>query len=153
MKITISIFDILGAYCGMHYYDMAFAEVLRKRGHEVYIYSNFKERESDKVFFPDFFSCKKLVGIIRFLTAYMRFLKFVLFSSSDRIVYLTYGEFYELPFLFIACFSRRVYVDVHEIHALKYVDASWVSRIFERLYRNGIRHVISFGTYTWYFER
>ena len=142
MKITISIFDILGAYCGMHYYDMAFADVLRKRRHELYIYSNFKERESDKVFFPDFFSCKKLVGIIRFLTAYMRFLKFVLFSSSDRIVYLTYGEFYELPFLFIACFSRRVYVDVHEIHALKYDDASWVSRIFERLYRNGIRHVI-----------
>ena len=58
MKITISIFDILGAYCGMHYYDMAFAEVLRKRGHEVYIYSNFKERESDKLSFPTSFHVK-----------------------------------------------------------------------------------------------
>ena len=27
--MTISIFDVLGAYCGMHYYDMAFAEILR----------------------------------------------------------------------------------------------------------------------------
>lgn len=142
MKVHVSIFDILGDYCGMHYYDMAFAEILRERGHEVHIYSNFKERESDKVFFPDFFSCKRLVGVIRFFVAYMRFWGFVLFSRSNRIVYLTYGEFYELPFLLISCFSRRVYVDVHEIHALRYDDTSWVSRVFECLYKKGIRHVI-----------
>ena len=51
----IHIFDILGTYCGMHYYDMAFAQVFRDRGLEVQIHSNYVENVKDKAFFPVFF--------------------------------------------------------------------------------------------------
>lgn len=41
MKRTIFITDMIGSYCGMHYYDEAFTELLRKAGYEVRILSTF----------------------------------------------------------------------------------------------------------------
>lgn len=65
------------------------------------------------------------------------------FDTSERkIVYLTYGELYELPFLYALALSKNGWVDVHEIHALKYKDDSKVSKMFEGLYKKRIHHVI-----------
>lgn len=142
MKDTIAIFDILGIHCGMHYYDIAFSKILRERGYNPKIYSNFKEYGSDKIFFPNFYTCNKFVALLLFVYAYIKFLVFVLFSHNIKIVYLAYGELYELPFIIIAGLSRMVYIDVHEIHALKYEDTSKIARMFEYLYRNNVYHVI-----------
>lgn len=138
----IHIFDLLGSYCGMHYYDIAFAEVLRQRGHQCLIHSNFVEKGLSEKYFPQFFACNRMLGLLRFFCAYVRFLIFVLTHQNDKIVYLTYGELYELPFLLAISLSKNGWVDVHEIHALKYKDDSKVSEMFERLYKHHIHHVI-----------
>ena len=138
----IHIFDLLGSYCGMHYYDIAFADVLRQRGHKCQVHSNFREKGVCSVYFPQFFGCNKFLGLLRFFGAYIKFFLFVLTHRQDNIVYLTYGEMYELPFLFAISLSHNGWVDVHEIHALKYKDDSKVSRLFEGIYRKHIHNVI-----------
>lgn len=138
----IHIFDLLGSYCGMHYYDIAFADVLRQRGHKCKVHSNFEQNGVSEIYFPQFFTCNKFLGLLRFLCAYVKFFVFVLTHRKDKIVYLTYGELYELPFLLAISFSKNGWVDVHEIHALKYKDDSKVSKMFENLYKNRIHHVI-----------
>lgn len=132
--MKVNIFDILGSYCGMHYYDMAFADVLRNRGHNVEIYSDFAELKGGKASFDSFFRCGKFIGFLRLLIVYIKFIKLLFLHRRERIIYLTYGELYEIPFLFLTFFSRNVFVDVHEIHALKYGDKSFVSLMFERMY-------------------
>ena len=138
----IHIFDLLGSYCGMHYYDIAFADVLQQRGHRCLVHSNFEHKGVSEVYFPQFFSCNKILGLLRFLCAYFRFFGFVLTHQNEKIVYLTYGELYELPFLYALALSKNGWVDVHEIHALKYKDDSKVSKMFEGLYKKRIHHVI-----------
>lgn len=141
--MTISIFDILGAYCGMHYYDMAFAEILRNRKQKVLIYSNFSESSNEKAKIPNVFDCGKVKGIAFLLYSYWVFLSLVLsVNKKKRIIYLTYGELYELPFLLMASLSNRIYIDVHEIHALKYRDDSKLSKLFEWIYKKCINNVI-----------
>ena len=142
MMKRVIIFDILGSHCGMHYYDIAFADILRDKGCEVNIISNFSENEESRPGLRQIFSCGKSRGLLRMLTAYWTFLTVVAKDKAHRIVYLTYGEIYELPFLLIAAFSPRIYVDVHEIHALKYNDSSAVSRLFEWIYSHMVHHVI-----------
>lgn len=138
----IYIFDLLGSYCGMHYYDIAFSDVLRQRGCNCKVYSNFEQDDVSDIYFPQFFTCNKILGLLRFLCSYVKFFIFVLTHRKDKIVYLTYGELYELPFLYAISLSKNGWVDVHEIHALKYKDDSKVSKMFERLYKNRIHHVI-----------
>lgn len=138
---SIIIFDILGSYCGMHYYDMAFAEILREHNCEAKIYSNFKEDES-KPYLKNFFSCGKIKGIFRLFITYWYYLFLVLKTRRSKIVYLTYGEIYEIPFLLISSLSNNVFIDVHEIHALKYKDKSIISKCFEWIYKYGIHNVI-----------
>lgn len=138
----VIIFDVLGSHCGMHYYDIAFADILRENGCTVEIASNFSEEEGSRPCLRQMFSCSKACGIFRLAMAYWAFLSTVLKGSADRIVYLAYGEIYELPFLAMSSFSSRVYVDVHEIHALKYKDDSNVSKLFEWVYKHLIHHVI-----------
>ena len=138
----IHIFDLLGSYCGMHYYDIAFVDVLRQRGHKCIVHSNFQEKGVSSVYFPQFFGCNKFIGLLRFLSTYIKFFIFVLTHRRDKIVYLTYGEMYELPFLFAISLSHNGWVDVHEIHALKYKDNSKVSKLFESIYQKHIHNVI-----------
>ena len=138
----ICIFDILGSYCGMHYYDIAFAEAFRERGYKTMIYSNFKEKKEDCCFFSSFFTCCKFIGCFRILYAYLKFLFFVFFHYNYKIIYLAYGELYEVPFLIIASCGKHVFVDVHEVYALKYKDTSFTSKLFKWLYRSRIHNVI-----------
>lgn len=52
---TIYITDLIGSYCGMHYYDEAFVEILREKGFQVEILSTFNER-GKKTVFPSYIS-------------------------------------------------------------------------------------------------
>lgn len=138
---SVIIFDILGAYCGMHYYDMAFAEILREHKCKTIICSNFTENKS-KPYLKHFFSCGKIKGFLRIFLSYWTFLFLVIRNRKSKIVYLTYGELYEIPYLLISSLSNKVYIDVHEIHALKYKDKSIISKFFEWIYKHGIHNVI-----------
>lgn len=136
------IFDILGAHCGMHYYDKAFAEVLKERGYDCQVYSNYEDGNGYVKYFPNFFNCSRMYGILRFFVSYIRFFLFMATHKKDKVVYLTFGELYELPFLLSVSLSENGWVDIHEVHALKYKDLSKVSKLFEWIYHHLIHHVI-----------
>lgn len=137
----IYIFDILGTYCGMHYYDIAFADIFREKGLQVHICSNFTEKESN-TYFPLFFKGFKIKKILLLFWAYLKYFCFILTHRNDKIIYLTYGELYEIPFLIISSISKSVFIDVHEVHALKYADNSKVAKLIEYIYKKRICNVI-----------
>lgn len=138
----IHIFDILGAHSGMHYYDKAFVEVLKERNYDCIIYSNYEDGIGYIKYFPNFFNCGRVYGILCFLIAYIRFFRFVITHKKDKIVYLAFGELYELPFLLSVLLSKNGWIDIHEIHALKYKDNSIVSKLFEYFYKRLIHKTI-----------
>lgn len=138
----IYIFDLLGIHCGMHYYDLAFSELLKDYGKESVILSNFNMKGRAKSFFPLFFKGRKIKGFVGFAYSYLKFPLFLLNHRNDKIVYLTFGEIYELPFLISLILSNKAFVDVHEVHALRYKDNSIISKIFEWMYCYVIKNVI-----------
>lgn len=137
----IHIFDILGTYCGMHYYDIAFADIFRKKNFKVQIYSNFKEKDN-KIYFPLFFKGYKIKRIFLLIWSYLKYLYFIITHINDNVIYLTYGELYEIPFLLISSISKKSFIDVHEVHALKYADDSKIAKFIEYIYKKRIRNVI-----------
>lgn len=137
----IYIFDILGIYCGMHYYDIAFADIFREKGLKVRICSNFAEK-GNRRFFPLFFKGFKMKRIFSLLWAYIQYFYFIITHMNEKVIYLTYGELYEIPFLLISSISKNAFIDVHEVHALKYADDSKIAKFIEYIYRKRIRNVI-----------
>ena len=74
--------------------------------------------------------CKFILFILLFM-CWIRFLIFR-FTHKGIYLYLCYGELYDLPFL-ITAFMGNVYIDIHEVHALKYKDKSLEENIVIRL--------------------
>lgn len=134
----------------MHYYDMAFADILRERNIEVEICSSFSEGKGKRPGVRNFYDCGKIKGVYRLVVSYLSFLYLVLSCRNSKIIYLTYGEMYELPFLIIASFSRNTYIDIHEVCALKYGDTSKEAKVLRWIYCHLIHRVIyhSDRTYT-----
>lgn len=131
----------MGIYCGMHYYDIAFADIFREKGINVCICSNFSKKGS-RNFFPLFFKGFKIKKIFFLFWAYLKYFCFIVTHTKDKVIYLTYGELYEIPFLLISSIVKNVFIDVHEVHALKYADNSKISKFIEYIYRRRIRNVI-----------
>lgn len=140
--MRIAIFDVIGKHAGMDYYDQAYAAMFEEKGCEVSVFSNFYDKAFARRFFPNFFNKPKMVGILCFLWAYIKFFFFIVCNNYDRIIYMAYGEVYEVPFLFLSSFSRKSYIDVHEVHALRIKDGSKKALFFENLYAKRIRNVI-----------
>lgn len=125
----------------MHYYDIAFADIFREKGLNVRIYSNFAEK-SNKTYFPLFFKGFKIKRILFLFWAYIKYFYFIITHINDKIIYLTYGELYEIPFLLISSISKNAFIDVHEVHALKYADDSKIAKFIEYIYKKRIRNII-----------
>lgn len=140
--MKIAIFDVIGNYAGMHYYDQAYAELFKQNGCKVVVYSNFRNSDFARKFFPSFFTKNKLVGVLCFLWAYIKYACFLVHNDYEKVIYMTYGEIYELPFLWLSSFSSKTFIDVHEVHALRYKDNSCISQKFENLYAKRIDRVI-----------
>lgn len=133
---SIYIVDLVGSHCGMHYYDIAFSKVLQEKQCNVHICSNFTG------FFPSIFRKNKFLALWKLFTCYIKYVFLILSHKKDKIIYLAYGEIYELPFLLSTIFSKNIYIDVHEVHALKYNDSSFVSIIFNKIYLFFIKNII-----------
>lgn len=126
----------------MHYYDIAFADIFREKGLKVQICSNFTERSNNKAYFPLIFKGFTLRRLLFLLWSYLKYFFFIITHPNGKIIYLTYGELYEIPFLLISSISKNVFIDVHEVHALKYADNSKIARLIEFIYMKRIRNVI-----------
>lgn len=116
----IHLVDLIGVHCGMHYYDVAFAEVLRNNGFNVDIMSNYNDNKQQKSFFPMMFGRGKVLSIVLLIYSYWKFLFYLLFHRKEIYIYMAYGELYDLTFLSTSIFSKYFFADVHEVHALKY---------------------------------
>ena len=138
---TICIIDFIGAYCGMDHYDEAFAHLLSDNGYEVRVLSDF-ESTYGKRYFPKIFGRAKWQSFIFLIYTMIRLWTRIAINRKIHYIYLSYGEYYDMLFLLGSLFHRRMIVDVHEVHALKYDDSSVYSKIFESLYRKGIDSVI-----------
>ena len=141
MKRTIFITDMIGSYCGMHYYDEAFAELLRKSGYEVRILSTFGGDVGPR-FFPLIFNKNKVKSGLLLLYAYLKFVWHQITHRNAVYIYMCYGEVYDLLMLTSNIWNRHIFCDVHEVHALKYADNSRVSGWFASYYKIFVRHFI-----------
>lgn len=130
---TIYITDLIGSYCGMHYYDEAFVEILREKGFRVEILSTFNER-GKKPFFPLIFQKNKMKSVLLLLKCYFKFLAHIIIHQKGIYIYMCYGEFYDLLMMSPNIISKRLFCDVHEVHALKYKDTSYISYFFNWYY-------------------
>ncbi len=141
MKRTIFITDMIGSYCGMHYYDEAFTELLRKAGYEVRILSTFSGDAGPR-FFPLIFNKNKVKSGLLLLYAYLKFVWHQTTHRNGVYIYMCYGEAYDLLMLTSNIWNKHMFCDVHEVHALKYADNSRVSGWFASYYKIFVRHFI-----------
>lgn len=138
---ALYIIDFIGAYCGMDHYDEAFAHLLSSHGFNVRILSDF-DSTYGKHYFPKIFGRGKLLSLLILLTSLFQLRLKMLICRKSHFIYLSYGEYYDMLFLKCAWPNKRLIVDVHEVHALKYSDDSWYSKMFETLYINNVTTVI-----------
>lgn len=140
-KRTIFIIDLIGSYCGMHYYDEAFAELLRKAGYEVQILSTFAENTNSS-FFPIVFNKNKVKSALLLICAYLKFAWHQMTHKNGVYIYMCYGEIYDLLMMTSNIWNQSMFCDVHEVHALKYADGSRMAGLFARYYKVIVRHFI-----------
>jgi len=140
MKKRLHIVDLIGSYCGMHYYDVAFAELMRKYGFEVEIVSNFAEK--GKPFFPRIFGRNKLLSLFLLLQCFAILLIHITKHKKDVFVYMCYGEIYDLLMMLPNLWNKNIYSDIHEVYALRYADNSKMSNVFKWYYTKIVRHFI-----------
>lgn len=127
-KTPIYIIDLIGQWCGMHYYLQAFARLFPEAEYSSTILSNF-EISGNKAFMPIIFGHNKLVGMCQMLWAWLRYVAMVIVHREARFIYLSYGEPRDVLFMLPAIISRRVCIDIHEVHALRYADTSLMANI------------------------
>lgn len=133
------IVDIIGSHCGMHYYDNALSDLLKNK-FKVKILSTYSLNNLNQGFFPNIFNHNKFILFILLFMCWIRFLIFR-FTHKGIYIYLCYGELYDLPFL-ITAFMGNVYIDIHEVHALKYKDKSFVAKLLKFFIRTFTKQVV-----------
>lgn len=125
----------------MDYYDESFAHLLSNHGLNVKILSDF-DSSYGKHYFSKIFGRRKIISLLILLIALLKLRIKMAVCKKSHFIYLSYGEFYDMFFLTFAWPNKRLTVDVHEVHALKYDDDSWYSKMFEALYLNNVIAVI-----------
>ena len=135
MKI-IYIIDILGKHCGMDYYDNALCDNLKQGGYHAVILSNYSNKRNSSSFFKNVFNKPKLVGIFFLIFYFVKTAVFMLFHKKAAFIYLSYGERYDQLLLHLCHFSKHFFVDLHEVHALKYPDTSKYAKRFLKFFEN-----------------
>lgn len=142
MGKNIIIYDVIGQHCGMHYYDEAFAELLKNESRQVKVCSNFSNKTAIVQTLPNFFLMGKIKRLFLMTWYAIKLFFYALFHQNSTIIYLWYGETYDLLFGLCSLVSKNVWLDVHEVHALKYTDGSKISKFFESYFKHIVRKVI-----------
>ena len=135
------IVDLIGSYCGMHYYDNAFKSLLEQHKYAPKILSNYKDLPSQSAFFPVIFGKNIIYSILLLIISYIKFI-FYIFTHKGTFIYLSYGEKYDIPFLFLSLFSKRIIIDIHEVYALKYTEDHIISKLNRLLYKYIVKKII-----------
>lgn len=141
MAKDIVIFDVIGKHCGMHYYDEAFANLLKTDNYKVNILSNF-DYLGEPAYMPNFFLVGKIGRIFLMVWYALKLFFMALINKNTIYIYLWYGEKYDLLFALCSLVSKNVWLDVHEVHALKYADNSKASELYCKFFKHNVKNVI-----------
>lgn len=139
---TIYVIDILGKHCGMDYYDNALCDNLTNAGYKTIVISNFSNEEGALPFYKNIFKIPKLEGILLFAYYFIKTAVFIFTHKNAAFIYLSYGEKYDQLLLKLSYFANHFFVDVHEVHALKYLDTSSYAKRFLSFYRKYDKTII-----------
>lgn len=110
--MMIYIYDLIGAKSGCMYYNDAFCSFLRENNVNTTVISNYSD-EYSKAWLFNIYKGLLPVKILK-LFCNIVFLFILLLSKKNRIIYLSYGTSIDEFVLKLGCFSKRLYVDVHE---------------------------------------
>lgn len=143
MKV-IYLVDYIGVHCGMHYYLEAFKQILSKIPNvKIKILSNYSDQTDINPFF-----CNQYKGCIinkgyALFSNLSKLLKFVRQNKEAIFIYLTYGNWIDI--LFIKCISiiPNHIIDIHEVIAQDVDSNKFLKKLFQSLYKNCIKNVIS----------
>lgn len=138
---SIYIVDLIGEYCGMHYYDDAFVELLASGRIKSSVLSTYSVKNKD-AFFPCIFRFNRFISIFLLVYCNIKFLLHIIKHPHSLYIYMSYGEFYDLPFWVLSLFNNRIVYDIHEVHALKFSDNSKVINLFYWVYRHCAHTII-----------
>lgn len=140
--MQVYIVDYLGVHCGMHYYNDAFKKQLESiPDTRVSILSNYSDTE-EKPFFLHQYRGSRWRKLFSLVTNYWRLLRFVSHHKRDRVIYLTYGNAIDLPFLWIVSRLPRHVIDIHEAIGQDVDGSVTLKRLFKGVYSSRIRNVI-----------
>ncbi|EKU89796.1 glycosyltransferase [Bacteroides oleiciplenus] len=141
--MNIYIIDYLGVHCGMHYYNDAFAKILHDvPDTQIHILSNYKTEANKKPFFHFQYQGSIFHKIGCLISNYLILFNFVLRHRNSCLIYLTYGNKIDLPFMWILALAKKHLIDIHEAIAQNVDNSKWLKRMFRNLYASHIKSVI-----------
>ncbi len=140
MDNNIYILDIIGKHSGMHYYDYAFINILRKNQISAMILSNFSEKGDDP-FFENIFIGNRVSKIIKLIVTLIKCVIFCIRNPHSHIIYLSFGGKIDLIFMYCLSFHKKLIIDIHEFIRLD-SHSERLKKTFDYTYRNKIRGVI-----------
>ena len=144
MKKEIYIIDLIGTHSGMHYYHSSFLDLFKNEQTLSFnVLSNYTVA-GKKAFFYNIFKHNIIVNIFRMLMGWIKLFFYISFKRKSHFVYLSYGSLFDIPFLFLAIINRkRFIVDIHEIYDLANPPSKNIRTIFNFIYKNLIKKVIT----------
>lgn len=140
--MNIYLVDYLGIHCGMHYYLQSFKSLLESGGNSgIEILSNFPN-EKGEMFFRNQYNGNLFRKIFALTNNYFTFRRFVKSHRNDCLIFLSYGNLIEIPFILSLVTIQKHLIDVHEVVAQHEDQNSFQIYLFRSLYRNKIRNII-----------
>ncbi len=107
---TIYLVDYIGNHCGMHYYLQAFKDTLQQIDNiEVSILSNYTTNGT-KPFFLNQYEGNSINKVFSLIKNFYRLRQFIGLHPNDTIVYLTYGNIIDIPFIKLTCIVKYCFI-------------------------------------------
>ncbi len=141
--MRIYLIDYIGEHCGMHYYMSSFKQVLKSiQGVDVEIISNFS-CENKKPLLKNHYKGNKIKKVFALLFNYFVVNKFINRHLEDVIIYLSYGNSIDVPFINIVSRAPHHIIDIHEAIAQNVDTNKSLKNTFKKLYQTKVKSVIS----------
>lgn len=139
--MKVYIVDYLGQHAGMHYYLTSFKSLLESGGIEVHILSNFSNNGR-----PPFFLYQYEGSVFHkmkcLIANYYRFRKFIANHPEECVIFLSYGNGIDIPFIRALTKVKHHMLDVHEAITQHLDSNRLLINSFKAIYRNKVRSVI-----------
>lgn len=146
---TVYLIDYIGRHSGMDYYLEAFRKVLESiPGCRVEILSNYDFGGRGRPFFINQYKGKILRKGVSLIINLWRLIIFTLRHKNSVMIYLTYGNPIDIPFLRIVSRNKHSIVDIHEAIAQNIDSNDRYLKKFREIYSKKIESVIAHSSRT-----